>query len=149
MPAIDKKTYYGKHWILAGGRGDDTCSEDGSEDDENEPVDKDDDNVVPSDPPIAHHALPIVVVSDLTKAFGVKHVIDLSPTPMPLAFDIISRGGSYVGLTASPLMNYKLKTRLFKQVILGIVNPKERLLYDSRFSADAIKAGSLIQTWRG
>ncbi len=38
-------------------------------------------------------------------------------------------------------MNDFLKNRLSKQTILGIVNPKEKLLYECRFSSEAVHAG--------
>ena len=139
MAAADKKTYYGKHFVLAGGR----AESDSGEDDETEDQDEEEPDTEESNKtvPISWHCLPSSVVTNLVDGFNVKHLIDLAATPTPLAFEVISKGGSYVGVTATPMMNSTLKNMLFKKLILGIVDPKQRLLHDPRFASDAVNAG--------
>ncbi len=147
MPAARKKDYYGKRFILAGGRvtdGTDDDDDDDSEDGDGGEVQNLGDRPIDGkeeDPPIAHHCLPVELITNLTEGFNVKHVIDISPTPLPLAYQIIKKGGSYVAVCATEVMNSYLKEQLFNQLIKGVVDPDEKLLYDPRFSAEAAEAG--------
>ena len=148
-----KKEYYGKRYVLAGGR-----LEGSSDDaDENEEDDDDqEDHATPAAPvtaakqdsvPVSYHALPIDVVLDFYKAYNVKHVIDLTPTPLGLAFEILALGGSYVGVCASDMQAARLKDQLFNKLILGIVDESQPLLYDARFSKEAADAGMHCNMW--
>eukprot|EP00973_Karenia_brevis_P077956 10829982-Karenia_brevis.AAC.1 len=106
IKASKVKDYYGKRWIMAGGKPDsesDSNSGDAESNDddtttplkEREPKAKDKDTASSAkDPlvPIAPHVLPTLVVTDLAKSFNVKHIIDLAPTPHSLAFEVIRRG---------------------------------------------------------
>ena len=155
LPVIDAsniKNYFGKRFVLAGGRAPDADDDESeSSDDEVEPQKaephednssaKKDKKDKPSTVPIAPHALPVSCVMDIMIAHGVKHVIDLFPTPMGLAFQVIANGGSYVALCASPDMQFRLKKELFDQLIMGLVDPNCKLLYDARFSKEAAEAG--------
>ena len=140
LPVIDPnqlKDYYGKRFVLAGGKLSDSDSD----------IDNDDtDEDVVAEPPeaqpqaavatqddknkrqttlLAPHCLPVSVVTDIFTSYGVKHVIDMCPTPLPLAYKSVSMGGSYVALCSSTLMAHTLKKNLFNALILGVVNPAE------------------------
>jgi hypothetical protein len=95
------------------------------------------------DPAIAHHCLPSCLVSNIAQAYSCKHIVDLTPTPMDLAFQMVRTGGSYCAVVYSPLMNTVLRKQLFDKVIRGMVDPKERLLYDPRFKAQAAEIGTI------
>lgn len=136
MSVADKRDYYGKRFILAGGRidADDDDNEDTEVEDDDAEINDDADE---GDPPIAWHALPVTAVMSYVKAFNIKHVIDLSPTPLPLAYEVVAWGGSYVALCATPQQADYLQHALFEKLIQGIVNPEQTLLYDPRFSQTA------------
>ena len=156
IPHIDPslvRDFFGKRFVLAGGKVEDT-SEDDMDDSESDPDEaspqkgekkKDDkkdvfakkDDTVPLTP----HALPLTVVTDIVESHNVKHVVDLFPTPCPLAYKVLASGGSYVGLTATPMMQNHIKHQLYNDLILGHVNPQERFLYDARFSREVAEAG--------
>ena len=154
IPHIDPslvRDFFGKRYVLAGGKLEDTSDDDNddSESDEASPQKahegekkKDDKKDVKKDDkvPLMPHALPVSVVTDLIEAFNVKHIIDLFPTPCPLAYKVLASGGSYVGLTATPMMQNHIKKQLYNDLILGHVNPKEQFLYDARFSRDVAEA---------
>jgi hypothetical protein len=131
LPAADMKDFFGKRFVLAGGR-----VAEGSDDDDDDG--DDDDNVdtqeaPASDPPIAPHCLPLVLMTEYCKAFNVKHVIDLSPTPLDLGFEIVRNGGSYVAVCASTQQIEYLKKNLFQKLKHAILDDSESLLYDPRF----------------
>ena len=136
MPLSEKKVFYGKRFVLSGGRVPDES--DDSSDDEDDDDDHAEDT---SDPPVSHHCLPITVALALIKAHNIKHVIDLSPSPLKLAYKVLALGGSYVGLCATSEQAEYLKKQLFADLIQGVVNKDEKLLYDNRFSAEAAAAG--------
>ena len=131
-----KKVYYNKRMILAGGGKIAPNSDNDSDDDD----DEDDAAAKPKetdDPPISWAALPVELMSNLCKGYNVKHVIDLSPTPEHLAFEIISQGGSYVALCASTEQKDFLTKQLFDDLLVGITDCHQPLLYDPRFSIEA------------
>jgi hypothetical protein len=147
MPFAKKKVYLGKRLVLVGGRVESSSGSEGASDDDHLP-----DEVQPhanqlddpsgksakvNDPPMSYHALPPAVVVNIVEGFNVKHFIDLTPTPMDLAFEILSRGGSYVALCSTPAMAAYLKTRLFNQLVKAVVDPKQLLLHDPRFTSAA------------
>lgn len=152
LPQKKKKEYYARHWILAGGKveddaSDDECLADDLDESEADECDKDNKEGVvvkeDGDPAIAHHCLPSCLVSNIAQAYGCKHIVDLTPTPLDLAFQMVRTGGSYCAVVYSPLMNTVLRKQLFDKVIRGMVDPKERLLYDPRFKAQAAGIGTI------
>ena len=73
---MKKKTYYGKHFILAGGKCDETDSEDEppSDDDHDDDVATEADANTKSpksdeEPPVGHFTLPTSVLYDIVKAY--------------------------------------------------------------------------------
>lgn len=112
LPCLaDKIMWWGKRGNRAGGP---AMSED--EDDE---VEDDDDAEAPDDSvalPISHHCLPLAVITDLVEGFGAKHVIDLTPTPLPLAIKLLEMGCSYFAMCASEKMADSLKEQLVNGV---------------------------------
>ena len=115
MTVADKKLYYGKHYILAGGKADDS-SDDVSESDAEELADdasKSEAQPAPSEtnPPVSWHCLPIAVLENFIEAYNIKHVIDLAPTPLRLPITVLKLGCTYVGVTATPMMQTELKTQ--------------------------------------
>ena len=142
MPVTDRKEFYGKRIVLVGGRVEsDSSDHESISDDENQPVDPKDD----ADPPINPNLLPTSVAINIMEGFSGKHIIDLTPTPLPLAYEVIRRGGSYVALCATEKMQEYLKSQLKALLLKGIRDPTEKLLFDPRFrAADADDAGHHI-----
>ena len=140
--SIPTMLYYGKHYILAGGKADDS-SDDVSESDAEELADdasKSEAQPAPSEtkPPVS---LPIVLLQNFIETYNIKHVIDLAPTPLRLPFTALQLGCTYVGVTATPMMQTELKTRLYNDLIVAMVTPSEKYLYDPRYKQDGIDAG--------
>ncbi len=134
MPVAAKKDYYGKRFALAGGKLDDSeddVDESDGDDAGDHPID-----APPTDPPISHHVLPNKLPMALVKGYRVKHVVDLTPGPLNLGYDVIKSGGSYVAVCATAAQLTYLKDALYKKLMDGVVDPNERLLYDARFSKD-------------
>lgn len=132
MTQADKKLFWAKRFVLAGGAVPrDGLSDDDVETSDQEQIVQDDD----SDPqyPINYHCLPLSVVLDKVAGFNVKHVIDLAPTPLNLSFHLAKRGVSYVALCASPMMKDFLKKQAFTDIRKAITNENEAVLYDPRF----------------
>ena len=48
--------------------------------------------------PISFHCLPVDVTLDFVKALQVRHVVDFTPTPLPLALELAKLGVSYFGV---------------------------------------------------
>ena len=142
MPLSKKKLYLGRRFVLVGGKPEES-SESDDDDDDDAPVDEEDRVAEPAptkprDPPMSHHALPLKVATNMFDAYNVKHVVDLTPTPQTsLAFEVLSRGGSYVALCSTPAMAMYLKGKLFTQLVKAIVDPSQPLLHDPRFSSSA------------
>ena len=144
VPASEKRVFYGKRFKLAGGPVD--GADDDDPDDNEDLVVSDDEEVtddVDKDPPVAWHCLPTCVVLALMKAFNIKHVIDLCPTPLNLAYRVLASGGTYVALCASVEMKTYLSRRLHSDLMQGIVDENEPLLYDPRFKLQASGALSI------
>jgi hypothetical protein len=129
MTLDDKKAYYGKRFVLAGGACPDNSSEGNEDDDAPDDDTGDNGNLVP----VNHHCLPTFVVTDWVKAHGVKHIIDLAPTPLDLAFQLGRLGCSYVAVCATPVMKQFLRNQAFRQIKAAITDENEPYLYDSRF----------------
>ena len=101
MTGPDKLAYLGKRRVLAGGKldsgdeGDDAAESEKSEAEAEAP--EEDANAVKAETkfPINYQCLPVSVVTDLVVAQNVKHVIDLCPTPLDLALELVKKGISY------------------------------------------------------
>ena len=120
------------HRVLCGGK-DDSDSED--RDDEAE--EGDDDTCVENQKvPLNYHCLPLEPLLDLIKVNFVKHVIDLTPTPCPLALALVERGISYAAFCASEKQKKFLETQLLRGILDGVQTPGSKL-YDMRFAATA------------
>ena len=48
--------------------------------------------------PICYHVLPIDLLLDFIKAFQVRHIVDFSPTPMPLTVQLANLGITYLAI---------------------------------------------------
>ena len=87
LTSVDKKLYFGKRLVKAGGPLTEV-------DESDEPGDEDDDEaevVADGEAPLAWHFLPAKVISDLVLAYGGKHVIDLTPSPMHVGKELLSK----------------------------------------------------------
>ena len=115
--------------------GGDSCSEAGDQ-----PVDK----VEGSHPSLNIHLLPTDVIINLMEGFDVKHLIDLTPTPFPLAYEVVKRGCSFVALCVTFQMQEYLKTQLRLALTRGIQDPAEKLLFDVRFKCKDDEPGCII-----
>jgi hypothetical protein len=125
----EKKQYWGKRFCLAGG----ACPSDDDDDlDEDDDAPPEEELGVPKYP-INYHALPITVISDFVEGFNVKHVIDLTPTPLNLAFQLAQLGVSYVALCATEVMKDFLTKQTFNTVRRAICDENEPILFDPRF----------------
>ena len=96
LTADDKKAYLDHRLVAPGGK----CPE---SDDDDEEEEEDDVETAAASPvqPIAWHCLPNKVFVNLLKGFGVKHYIDLTPSPCCVAADLIPLGISYFGFCAT------------------------------------------------
>ena len=133
MSKLDKLAWYAKRRVLAGGaKGDDDTDED--DDDDDAPA------AAPAAPapapganpqdemvPVSHHCLPPSVVVDMCVALEVKHVIDFSPTPENLAFQLVTEGISYVGICPSDFAAKRLEKNLIEDLKVAVVKPGHRL----------------------
>ena len=137
---------------MAGGPARDDDSDDGSEDDDDDdkeepkPDAKPETDAKPENDgmvPIAPQALPCKVILELMEAYQCKHLVDLWPAP-GLAKQVVAMGGSYVGLCSTPEMQTYMHNALFNDLISAIVNPKEKLLYDSRFAPEDAALGTIM-----
>ena len=73
----------------------------------------------------------------LYEAYNCKHMIDLAPSPLKLAYKVVASGGTYVGLCATTFMANHLDTQLNADLMNGIVDKNEKYLYDPRFSTES------------
>ena len=117
--------------MLASGPIGEDHDDDGEEDDDGE------DDGDSDDPPISWQCLPISVVMALYKAYNCKHMIDLAPSPLKLAYKVVASGGTYVGLCATTFMANHLEAQLHDDLMKGIVDKTEKHLYDPRFSTES------------
>ena len=129
MTLEEKKTYWGKRFVLAGG----AVPRDGLSSDGESTNDEVAGKTEDSKYPINYHCLPVSVVVDKADGFNVKHVIDLAPTPLNLSYALASKGISYVALCASPTMKQFLKDQAFAEIRKALTNENEPVLYDPRF----------------
>ena len=128
MRSEDKKAYFGKRYVLAGGTVDDDDVDSAAEPDETVPCQ------ITEGVPISYHCLPTTVVTDFVQGFGITHIIDLTPTPLDLAFKLAALGCSYVALCASEQMRDHLKQEAFTALKAGIIDKNQKYLYDPRFA---------------
>jgi hypothetical protein len=135
MTNADKKAYWGKRLVLAGG----ACPDD-SDDDDNDTNDEAnaDDADVPAVPqiPINHHCPLLAIMQDLCEGFNVKHVVDFGPTPLNLGFKLAQLGISYVAVCATEKMQVFLKEQAFKSIRSAICDENEPILFDPRFKGN-------------
>ena len=108
---------------------------DGLSDDDESSNDDEADASEDADPKFAinYHCLPLNVFTDFVAGFDVKHVIDLTPTPLNLSSKFASKGVSYVALCATSDMKDFLKNNAFTEIRKAICNENEPILYDPRF----------------
>ena len=138
LPIEKFKEFFGKRYILAGGK----LPDDSDNDDDDDDDDPDGESEPPSDPPIAPHGLPLSLMTNYIAAHNIKHVIDMSPT-MNLGFEVVRTGGSYVAICASQMQADWLKKSLIDKLMVAIVDKTEKLLYDARFAPEIAEEGSL------
>jgi hypothetical protein len=130
MRSEDKKGYFGKRYVLAGGNVD-------NDDDVDSAAEPDDDtpsSTTQAGVPISYHCLPTSVITDFVQGFGITHIIDLAPTPLNLAFKLAELGCSYVALCASEQMRMHLKQEACTALKAGIIDKNQKYLYDPRFA---------------
>ena len=102
-------------------------------DDDGEAAEEEDPHVSAStSPPLLHHLLPISVVSDFMEANKVRHVIDMTPTPLPLSQQVIEKGCSYFGVCGSEFQRDFLLRNLKRGVVDALQDPTSPLT-DPRF----------------
>ena len=93
-----KIAFLGKRRVLIGGKETESESVGDGEDDDEPPPPPVDKSKEPEPEPIHWHALPIQVVLDVAKAYGIKHIIDFTPTSLPLIPELLENGCSYLGI---------------------------------------------------
>ena len=138
------KDFYGKRYILAGGRIPEESDDDDDDNDDDDDHHDGGDQEAPGEPHIAPHALPLLFMRNYIKAYNVKHVIDLSPSPLGLAFEVVKEGGSYVAVCATKIQADYLKDQLQSKLVKGIVDKNYPLLYDARFAPEVAVEGALV-----
>jgi hypothetical protein len=86
----DNITYLSKRHMATGGK--EPLSDNSDEDAESgsAPADVGGDGAQP----INFHSLPVDVALDFVKAFQVRHVVDFTPTPLPLALELVKLGSA-------------------------------------------------------
>ena len=131
VPKADKVQWLGKRRILAGGKADESDDEDPEDECDAEPVAAE--QSTSDSVPLTYHALPVVVFTDLVEAFGVKHVIDLTPTALPLQVALLARGCSYFGLCGSEFQRDWIQEKLRADVVKAIRDPSSTL-FDKRLT---------------
>lgn len=134
---VDKPVWWGKRLVRAGGKeegSDVEAEEEESDDGADEAVDESD-----QQRPMSYHCLPVTVVTDLVEGMNVKHVIDLTPTPLPLALNLLMMGCSYFAVCASERMRDELTSRLHSQLVGALKDPTNPL-FDRRFVASGAPA---------
>ena len=95
---------------------------------------------------IMHDLLPTTVDLDIAYANTFRHAIDMTPTPLPLIKDLVSRGVSYLGICGTEFQTGFLISQLRDGLIRAIQDPTSPL-QDLRFGTQTaepivIDAGS-------
>ena len=140
IPKASKQEWWGKRMVRAGGRCDASDEDDGDDDNDDEPQDDEvepgNDEQAPGEDqvPISYHCLPVSVITDFVEALGVKHVIDLTPSPLGIGAKLLELGCSYFALCASEVMRDKLKLDLTNAVASALMDPNNPL-HDRRFAS--------------
>ena len=114
--------------MLAGGNVDDDDVDSAAEPDDTVPCQ------LTEGVPISYHCLPVTVVTDFVQGFGITHIIDLTPTPLDLAFQLAALGCSYVAVCATDKIREHLKQEAFTALKAGIIDKDQKYLYDPRFA---------------
>ena len=94
-----------------------------------------------SEGPVCHHALPKQVVLDLIQSHNVRHVVDLSPSPLNLSADLVSSACSYFALCATDAMRDYLQSGLLAKLKESLVKPGSEL-FDRRLAPRIIGLGA-------
>ena len=133
-----KKEYYGSaRLVMASGKADkdDDIDSESDDDDDADAEPKQASDLVP----ISYHVLPAQVVLDFCQAYNVKHVLDITPSPMELAPKLIERGISYLGVCGTEFQKSYLQKQMRNSISKGLVDPNNRL-FDARFG-DVVPKG--------
>lgn len=81
--------------------------------------------------PVSYHVLPVALIVDLVQAYNVQHVIDLTPSCLDLAGQLVERGFSYVGVCGTQKQRDWLKARADGFILDSLKDPTSRL-FDKR-----------------
>ena len=141
MPTLlkdDRHTFFGRHVCRAGGKDDESSSNDQSDEElseigalidefDHEPTDVNEHQCI-----IHPHALPVKVVDNIVAALGVKHVIDLTPTSLPLGVALLERGCSYFALCCTSFQRDHLEKTMRAGIKKALLDTNSSL-YDRRF----------------
>lgn len=128
----DKVAYHGKRRTGAGGCKDDSDA-DASEDEEAAEGECDGDEVKY---PICYHVLPIDLLLDFIKAFQVRHIVDFSPTPMPLTVQLANLGITYLAICGTEEQKNYLHDKSLKDLENEMMKV-DSALYDPRMHPNA------------
>ena len=137
LKLADKIEYYGKRRVAPGGKLEDEAENEGAELEDEEQIMDTEPAVDPDETegmkPINYHVLPITVVTDYVQGFGVKHVIDFTPTPLPLAIALSKLGVSYAAFCATDSQATFLKNQYREALRAELLDPSS-VLYESRLT---------------
>ena len=137
LKLADKIEYYGKRRVAPGGKLEDEAENAGAELEDEEQIMDTEPAVDPDETegmkPISYHVLPITVVTDYVQGFGVKHVIDFTPTPLPLAIALSKLGVSYAAFCATDSQATFLKNQYREALRAELLDPSS-VLYESRLT---------------
>ena len=115
----DKLAYLGKRRVAAGGKEPMTDNSDEDAEGGGAPADVGGDGLEP----ISFHWLPVDVTLDFVKAFQVRHVVDFTPTPLPLALELVKLGVSYFGVCRTENQRTVIKHALHKGIVAKLQIP--------------------------
>ena len=133
----DKIAYLGKRRVAAGGR--EPISDDSAEEDDAAGGEDPEDGGAALQP-ISFHCLPVAVTLDFVKAFQVRHVVDFTPSPLPLPLELVKLGISYLGVCATENQRDYIKDALHTGLVAELQNP-ESPLHDPRIAPGPASAG--------
>ena len=132
LKLADKIEYYGKRRVAPGGKLEEEADNDGAEQEDEEQFMDTEPAVDPDETegmkPISYHVLPITVVTDYVQGFGVKHVIDFTPTPLPLAIALSKLGVSYAAFCATDSQATFLKNQYREALRAELLDPSSAKL---------------------
>jgi hypothetical protein len=144
LTRAEKIQYWGKRRVLCGGKVDSDSSDAGDDAD----ADSDHEEGEDAKLPIAYHALPVKAITNLIEGFGCRHVIDMSPTPLPLAQKLVEMGCSYFALCGTEMARELLQDQLHSGLVKALKNSTNPL-YDKRYvksNAPGNATGSAAKT---